>query len=214
MYDFETGEAKEIPIDALKGPVAAAEALYKKARKQRRTAGAVEPLLEAASREAEYLEQVEFSLRELTGQGGKDDVLALEEIDAELVDARLVKPTGKGAAAEIKRQEISERRRQGEERGNALEAQEEGRAGRSDDQHSEVRRTQREGGARRSKQPRQRGGEPLHRQGSGRVVPRARGARRARHLAAAARTGGQRRGPSVRRGSRRVSLQAANGREG
>ncbi|ACO64165.1 predicted protein [Micromonas commoda] len=84
VYDFETGEAKEIPIDALKGPVAAAEALYKKARKQRRTAGAVEPLLEAASREAEYLEQVEFSLRELTGQGGKDDVLALEEIDAEL----------------------------------------------------------------------------------------------------------------------------------
>ena len=107
VYDFETGEAKEIPIDALKGPVAAAEALYKKARKQRRTAGAVEPLLEAASREAEYLEQVEFSLRELTGQGGKDDVLALEEIDAELVDARLVKPTGKGAAAEIKRQERS-----------------------------------------------------------------------------------------------------------
>ena len=108
VYDFETGEAKEIPIDALKGPVAAAEALYKKARKQRRTAGAVEPLLEAASREAEYLEQVEFSLRELSsGRGGKDDVLALEEINAELVDARLVKPAGKGAAAEIKRRERS-----------------------------------------------------------------------------------------------------------
>jgi predicted ribosome quality control (RQC) complex YloA/Tae2 family protein len=85
--------------------VAAAEALYKKARKQRRTATAVEPLLEAASREAEYLEQVEFSIRELTGTDGEDDVAALEQINAELVDARLVKPTGKGAAAEIKRQE-------------------------------------------------------------------------------------------------------------
>ena len=36
---------------------------------------------------------------------GEDDVAALEQINAELVDARLVKPTGKGAAAEIKRQE-------------------------------------------------------------------------------------------------------------
>jgi predicted ribosome quality control (RQC) complex YloA/Tae2 family protein len=106
VYDFETGEARDVPIDPLKGgPVAAAEALYKKARKQRRTATAVEPLLEAASREAEYLEQVEFSIRELTGTDGEDDVAALEQINAELVDARLVKPTGKGAAAEIKRQE-------------------------------------------------------------------------------------------------------------
>ena len=126
VYDFETGEAKEIPIDALKGPVAAAEALYKKARKQRRTAGAVEPLLEAASREAEYLEQVGVFPPGTDGQGGKDDVLALEEIDAELVDARPAKPTAAGAAAE----DPSDRRDRAaaaRKRGNALEAQEEGR---------------------------------------------------------------------------------------
>ena len=40
VYDFETGEAKQVDVDPLKGPLLVAEGLYKKARKQRRTAKA------------------------------------------------------------------------------------------------------------------------------------------------------------------------------
>ena len=64
--------------------------------KDGKTAGAVEPLLEAAATEAAYLEQVEFTLVELDGTG-EDDRAALEEIAAELVDAKLMAPVGKGA---------------------------------------------------------------------------------------------------------------------
>ena len=104
VYDFETGEAKTVDVDPTLGPTATAEALYKKARKRRKTAGAVEPLLEAAATEAAYLEQVEFTLVELDGTG-EDDRAALEEIAAELVDAKLMAPVGKGAAAAIRREE-------------------------------------------------------------------------------------------------------------
>jgi predicted ribosome quality control (RQC) complex YloA/Tae2 family protein len=70
----------------------------------KRTASAVEPLLSAAVAEEAYLEQIEFSLSELSG-GGADDALALEEIAQELVDARLIKPAGKGAAAQIREEQ-------------------------------------------------------------------------------------------------------------
>ena len=105
VFDFETGEAKKAAIDPVKGANATAEALYKRARKQRRTADAVAPLLERAERELEYLEQVAFQLEELTGDGGRDDVLALEEIANELVDAKLAAPAGKGAARRIREEE-------------------------------------------------------------------------------------------------------------
>ena len=101
VYDFETGEPREIEIDPLIGPNQTAEKLYKKARKRKRTAAAVEPLLESARSELRYLEQVEFTLAELDGTNS-DDVLALEEISLELVDAKLMKPAGKGAAAAIR----------------------------------------------------------------------------------------------------------------
>lgn len=101
VFDFETGEARSVAIDPLVGAKATAEKLYKQARKRKRTASAVEPLLSAAVAEEAYLEQIEFSLSELSG-GGADDALALEEIAQELVDARLIKPAGKGAAAQIR----------------------------------------------------------------------------------------------------------------
>ena len=101
VYDFESGEARRVAVDPQKGPLDAAEKLYKKARKQRRTATQVEPLLEAASNEMAYLENVEFALTELTSE----DALALEEINLELVDAKLMAPVGRGAAAAIKREE-------------------------------------------------------------------------------------------------------------
>ena len=101
VYDFETGEARSVAIDPLVGAKATAEKLYKQARKRKRTASAVEPLLSAAVAEEAYLEQIEFALSELSG-GGADDALALEEIAQELVDAKLIKPAGKGAAAQIR----------------------------------------------------------------------------------------------------------------
>ena len=104
VYDFETGEARSVAIDPLVGAKATAEKLYKRARKRKRTAGAVEPLLSAAVAEEAYLEQIEFALSELSG-GGADDALALEEIAQELVDAKLIKPAGKGAAAQIREEE-------------------------------------------------------------------------------------------------------------
>ncbi|EEH54671.1 uncharacterized protein MICPUCDRAFT_35061 [Micromonas pusilla CCMP1545] len=94
VYDFESGEARRVAVDPQKGPLDAAEKLYKKARKQRRTATQVEPLLEAASNEMAYLENVEFALTELTSE----DALALEEINLELVDAKLMAPGGGGTA--------------------------------------------------------------------------------------------------------------------
>ena len=108
VYDFETGEARSVAIDPLVGAKATAEKLYKKARKRKRTAGAVEPLLSAAMAEEAYLEQIEFALSELSG-GGADDALALEEIAQELVDAKFIKPAGKGAAAQIREEERSRR---------------------------------------------------------------------------------------------------------
>ena len=79
-------------------------------------------MLEAAAAEAEYLAQVEFTLAELTGgsngsgvgvggssSGGSEDMLALEEISLELVEAKLMAPTGRGAAAQIKREEKSKK---------------------------------------------------------------------------------------------------------
>ena len=104
VYDFETGEAREVAIDPLIGPNATAEKLYKKARKRKRTASAVEPLLAAAQSELNYLEQLEFTLSELDG-ANSDDILSLEEIGLELVDAKLMKPAGKGAAKAIREEE-------------------------------------------------------------------------------------------------------------
>ena len=104
VYDFETGEAREVAIDPLIGPNATAEKLYKKARKRKRTASAVDPLLAAAQSELNYLEQLEFTLSELDG-ANSDDILSLEEIGLELVDAKLMKPAGKGAAKAIREEE-------------------------------------------------------------------------------------------------------------
>jgi predicted ribosome quality control (RQC) complex YloA/Tae2 family protein len=55
--DWDTGERVTLQLDPLKGAVEQAEALYKRARKLKRAAGAVAPLLEAAEAEVEYLEQ-------------------------------------------------------------------------------------------------------------------------------------------------------------
>jgi hypothetical protein len=54
---------------------------------------------EVAAAEAEYLAQVEFTLAELTEGGGDDDMLTLEEISLELVEAKLMAPTVGGCTS-------------------------------------------------------------------------------------------------------------------
>jgi predicted ribosome quality control (RQC) complex YloA/Tae2 family protein len=61
-------------------PVAAAEALYKKARKLRRATDALAPLLEAAQGEVEYLEQLESDVAQLAAFEGMADLRALREV--------------------------------------------------------------------------------------------------------------------------------------
>jgi predicted ribosome quality control (RQC) complex YloA/Tae2 family protein len=56
--DWDTGKLVTLPLDPTKTPMEQAEALYKRARKLRRAVDAVQPLLEAAEQEAEYLETV------------------------------------------------------------------------------------------------------------------------------------------------------------
>ena len=100
--DFTTGETVMFKVDPEKGPVGTAEALYKKTRKLRRTADAVEPLIEQNASEIEYLEGVEFSILEVSEFKSRDDLLFIEEIGAELVDGGFLKPTGKGADAKTR----------------------------------------------------------------------------------------------------------------
>ena len=86
VYDFETGEARSVAIDPLVGAKATAEKLYKRARKRKRTAGAVEPLLSAAGELGER--ELDLLQVRLLGDGA-DEALALEEIAQELVDCLL-----------------------------------------------------------------------------------------------------------------------------
>lgn len=115
-FDFETGEPKTFKVDKDLGAIGTAEALYKKARKLRRTADAVFPLMEELEKEREYLEQVEFNLRELSlgavddeetsssssSSSSLEDKIVLEEIKIELVRANLMKPRDKQSANEVK----------------------------------------------------------------------------------------------------------------
>ena len=112
-FDFETGEPKMFKVDKDLGAIGTAEALYKKARKLRRTADAVLPLMEELEKETEYLEQVEFNLRELSlgavddeetssSSSSLEDKIVLEEIKIELVRANLMKPRDKQSANEAK----------------------------------------------------------------------------------------------------------------
>lgn len=63
--DWDTGAAITLQLDPTKQPMEVAEGLYKKARKLRRAIGAVQPLLEGAQQELEYLETVRRVLAQL-----------------------------------------------------------------------------------------------------------------------------------------------------
>lgn len=83
------GTMVTIPLDPLKPAVATAEALYAKARKQRRAVDHVIPLLQAAHSELEYLQEAELMLDQLSGTGDK---AALREMEDQLAADGYVKP--------------------------------------------------------------------------------------------------------------------------
>ncbi|KXZ49159.1 hypothetical protein GPECTOR_23g86 [Gonium pectorale] len=100
VEDWDTGEPTTLQLDPLQPPVATAEALYRKARKLRRAVDAVQPLLEAAAAEVEYLEEVEVGLAGLKRWSGDGaDLTALREVQDELVAGKYMKPPPDAALA-------------------------------------------------------------------------------------------------------------------
>ena len=77
-----------IPLDPLKTPAAVAETLYGKARKERRGAAQIGPLLEEADRELGFLAETELLVQQLEGVA---DLAALLDVEAELVTEGYIK---------------------------------------------------------------------------------------------------------------------------
>lgn len=79
--DWEAGEEIVIALDPSTPALEQAEALFKKARKLRRTSENVEPLLQQGEEDLEYLQEVESQLESLQ-PGDQADLQALREIEA------------------------------------------------------------------------------------------------------------------------------------
>ncbi|KAK9823179.1 hypothetical protein WJX72_000857 [[Myrmecia] bisecta] len=113
VEDWDTGEQLTIQLDPLKPAKDVAEGYYKQARKQRRTAASVTPLLEQAEAQQAYLQEVEVTLQQLGSGREAADLAALQGIQEELVAGGHMKPpkdaalAGKGAAKARKAQKRS-----------------------------------------------------------------------------------------------------------
>lgn len=86
MEDWDTGEPVHFSFGLGETPVSAAEKLYKKAKKAKRGASHVAPLLEDAQARAAYLEEVAASLELLTGMKEAADLHALRQIQVCFAD--------------------------------------------------------------------------------------------------------------------------------
>lgn len=80
VEDWETGEPVRFTFEVGETPVSKAEKLYKKAKKAKRGASHVAPLLEDAQARAAYLEEVAASLELLSGMHEAADLQALRQI--------------------------------------------------------------------------------------------------------------------------------------
>lgn len=96
--DWETGEPVSIPLDVKAGPIKTAEALFAKARKQRRAVDHIGPLLQAAREDISYLADIEAQLNMLDPSQA-DDLQALRGIQEELVHSGYAKPAQDAVAA-------------------------------------------------------------------------------------------------------------------
>jgi predicted ribosome quality control (RQC) complex YloA/Tae2 family protein len=65
---MNAGAQVVLTVDATVGPVEHAQKLYKRAAKQRRAIAQLEPLIEQAKEQLQYLSEVEESLHELRRQ--------------------------------------------------------------------------------------------------------------------------------------------------
>lgn len=80
MEDWETGEPVCFTFAMGETAITTAEKLYKKAKKAKRGASHVAPLLEEAQDRAAYLEEVAASLELLSGMQEAADMQALRQI--------------------------------------------------------------------------------------------------------------------------------------
>jgi predicted ribosome quality control (RQC) complex YloA/Tae2 family protein len=88
LPDFESQELVTIGLSPEKNAVQNAQALYKKHQKLKRSRGAIAPLLDEVQMEIDYLEQVETAIVQLGGDSPAADLIALEEIRDELIQAK------------------------------------------------------------------------------------------------------------------------------
>ncbi|MCU0567253.1 MAG: NFACT family protein [Oculatellaceae cyanobacterium Prado106] len=85
LNDFATNAPVVIPLDPEKNAVQNAQTLYKRHQKLKRSRAALEPLLNEAQAEVDYLEQVQVAIAQLETYRTAEDLLSLIEIRDELV---------------------------------------------------------------------------------------------------------------------------------
>ena len=85
LADFATGNPVKIRLNPEKSPVQNAQLLYKRHQKLKRSRAAIDPLLQATEAEIDYLQRVEASLDQLESFNSPEDLLALQEIQTELI---------------------------------------------------------------------------------------------------------------------------------
>jgi predicted ribosome quality control (RQC) complex YloA/Tae2 family protein len=85
LQDFATNHPVKIPLNPEKNAVQNAQALYKQHQKLKRSRDAVAPLLATTQQELHYLSQVEDALQQLASNLQANDLLALQEIQEELI---------------------------------------------------------------------------------------------------------------------------------
>lgn len=86
--DWESGQMVSLSIDKERTALEMAEGLYKQARKQRRAAQQIAPLMQSAMEQLEYLMEAELMLAQLENT---DDLPALLEMEVELASNGFVK---------------------------------------------------------------------------------------------------------------------------
>lgn len=92
VEDWDTQDFITIELDPLKPPAAVAEALYAKARKERRGVAQVAPLLEAAEEELVFLQETELQVQQLESS---EDLPSLLEVESVLIaEGYLKAPAG------------------------------------------------------------------------------------------------------------------------
>ncbi len=80
VEDWDTGQLITYTFPHDESPISMAEALYKRAKKQKRAAAYVEPLLEESREQGAYVEEVGASLELLEGYREPGDLLVLRQI--------------------------------------------------------------------------------------------------------------------------------------